>query len=197
MNAHDGGTAHSALGFAHPERNVRAFSLQPGMVVADFGAGSGAYVFAMAEALGNVGHVFAVDVQKDLLRRIHSEAQRRGLDTVSIVWGDVEAAHGSKIADASVDRVLISNMLFQAEHKNRVLKEAMRILKDDGQLYVIEWSDSFGGLGPQKQDIVTEDALLEIADREGFEATGRFRAGAHHYGVRFRKTVQHSPHIDV
>jgi tRNA A58 N-methylase Trm61 len=49
--------------FAHPPRNVAEFGISPGMSVADFGSGSGAYVLLLAEALSGSGHVYAVDIQ--------------------------------------------------------------------------------------------------------------------------------------
>src|SRR6266704_2203579 len=92
---------HSPLntaGFAHPHTNVAAFGLEHGMHVADFGSGSGHYVLAMAEALAGTGHVYAIDVQRDLLKRTQNEATKRGIKNISIVWGDLEASRSSKIA---------------------------------------------------------------------------------------------------
>lgn len=195
MNAHTGGSTHSTHGFAHPERNVALLGITPGMIVADFGAGSGAYVFECAKLVGDTGHVYAIDVQKELLRKIHNEAIRKNLSNVSIVWGDVEAVHGSKLAEVSVDIVIISNMLFQAEDKRAVFREAHRVLKDEGILVVIDWSDSFGGLGPRAADIVTKDAVMDIAARERFNLHEDFHAGAHHYGLMGKKVEVHSPRI--
>ncbi|MEN9561167.1 MAG: hypothetical protein RIQ56_440, partial [Candidatus Parcubacteria bacterium] len=116
-------TTHGLLntaGFAHPSRNVVEFGIQAGMTIADFGAGSGAYVFEIAAFLEGDGTVYAIDVQRDLLKKIHNEAHKRGLKSVRILWGDLETPGGSKMPDTSCDRVLISNILFQLEDKNRV-----------------------------------------------------------------------------
>src|SRR3954468_16066117 len=86
-------------GFAHPHTNVAAFGIQHGMHVADFGSGSGHYVLAIAEALEGSGHVYAIDVQRDLLKRTQNEATRRGLKNVSVIWGDLETHRSSKIKD--------------------------------------------------------------------------------------------------
>ena len=67
-------TPLNTAGFAHPVRNVDALGIEPGQTIADFGSGSGAYVLAIAEKLHNKGHVYAVDVQQDLLRRTKNEA---------------------------------------------------------------------------------------------------------------------------
>lgn len=172
--------------FAHPVRNVGAFGLGAGMKVADFGSGSGAYVLAMAPLVGESGHVYAVDVQRDLLRRTHTEAHRRGMRNVSVVWADLERAGASKLADRSLDLVLISNLLFQVEEKAAVLAEAWRVLKPTGTLGVIDWSDSFGGMGPVKQHVVKKEQALALLRDAGFELSHEFEVGAHHYGLLCR-----------
>ncbi len=176
-------TPLSTANFAHPRRNVGAFGIEPGMSLADFGSGSGIYVLHMAEALENSGHVYAVDVQRDLLRRVKNEAQRRGFKNVDVIWTDLEHTGSSKLADKTLDFVLISNLLFQVENKAAVLVEAWRILKPTGRLAIIDWSESFGGMGPVKKDVVTKDAALALARGSGFELQREFSAGAHHYGI--------------
>src|SRR5271165_926365 len=103
MNVH----THSALhttGFAHPKTNLDAMGIEHGMLVADFGAGSGHYVVEIARMLGKSGRVYAIDVQKDLLRRIHTEARKHGLEErIEFIWADLEEAKGSKIADRRLD----------------------------------------------------------------------------------------------
>ena len=183
-------TALNTAGFAHPARNVIALGVQAGQTVVDFGAGSGAYVFAMSERLQGTGHVYAIDVQQDLLRRIKNEAHKRGLKNVEVIWSDLEKPGGSKIADRHVDLVLISNLLFQVEDKKQLFAEAWRILKATGRLAVIDWSDSFGGMGPVKREVVKKEKALELAAQNGFESLGEFKAGAHHYGLIFRPIAQ-------
>lgn len=181
-------------GFAHPVRNAAVLGLQQGMSIADFGAGSGAYVFAIAERLGNTGHIYAVDVQRDLLRRIHTEAHKRGFKNIGIIWADLEEEGASKLAEHSLDLVLISNLLFQLDDQSAVLYEAHRVLKPSGQLAVIDWSDPIENasrsngarsFGPKKQHVVTKEKTLELARKAGFELTREFPAGAHHYGLVF------------
>lgn len=160
------------------------------MKVADFGAGSGAYVFALAEALAGSGRIYAIDVQRDLLRRIKTGTSARGFKNVDVLWGDLEMPGGSKIADASLDLVLISNLLFQVEEKAQVIAEARRVVKSQGRIAVIDWSESppAGGqrLGPHKNDVFSKQEALELARTSGLELIREFPAGAHHYGLLFR-----------
>lgn len=181
-------------GFAHPPRNVSEFGIRAGMSVADFGSGSGAYVLLMAQALQGSGHVYAVDIQRDLLRRTLAEAKERGLANVDVVWADVEKPGASKIAKEALDIVLISNLLFQVDDKRALLREARRILKPTGHLVLIDWADSYGGMGPQQKQVVTQEQALALASECGFALQREFPAGAHHWGavckqVPLQKTV--------
>ncbi|RJR14151.1 class I SAM-dependent methyltransferase [Candidatus Parcubacteria bacterium] len=180
------GVPSQTAGFAHPPRNVELLGIEPGMLVADFGSGSGAYVLAIAERLQNLGHVYAIDVQRDLLRRTANEATKAGFKTVEVIWADLEMPNASKLASNTLDVVLISNLLFQVPDKQAILSEAYRILKKTGRLIVIDWSDSFGNLGPIKEDVVKKDAVLVLAQKVGFALAQEFSAGAHHYGLIFR-----------
>jgi len=162
--------------------------IDPGMKIADFGAGSGAYVMLIARSLEGYGTVYAVDIQRDLLRRIANEAARRDLKVVEPVWADLEKPRSTKLDDASLDLVLISNLLFQVDDRSAILAEAHRILRAGGRLAVIDWSESFGGIGPQKSDVVTKEAALELAGDTGFELQREFPAGEHHYGLIFRRS---------
>jgi len=180
----------SSSNFAHPETNVAAMHIDPGMKVADFGAGSGAYVLAAARAVGRTGRVYAVDVQKDLLTRIQHNALREKIDWVDIIWGDFETPGGTKIKDNSIDLVILSNVLFQLDHAPRAFAEALRVLKQGGRLAVIDWMDSFGGMGPQAKRVVPKDKALEYAQSAGFTLLREFPAGAHHYGILLKADVK-------
>ena len=187
----DGGSLPAGRqGFAHPKRNIGALDIQGGMKVADFGSGSGAYVLLIAERLLGSGHVYAIDVQKDLLRRTANEAEKRGFKNVEVIWADLEAPRASKLASNSIDLVLISNLLFQVPDKLAVLREARRIVKPRGQVAVIDWSDSFGGMGPQREDVVKKEQAIELAQSAGLGLVREFAAGAHHWGLIFRPAAE-------
>lgn len=175
------------VNFAHPARNVADIGITPGMKVADFGSGSGAYTLAVAEALCGSGHVYAIDVQRDLLQKTKNEAHKRGFKNVEVLWGDLERQGGSKIADGALDVVLMSNILFQVAEKGAMLEEALRILKTQGRLVIIDWSDSFRGTGPRPEDVVGKEDALSLATKSGAQLEREFSAGAHHYGLIFRR----------
>lgn len=174
--------------FTNPEANIGALGIYEGMYIADLGAGVGAYTIPLAERVGETGRVYAVEVQKDFLTNIKNEATARGFNNVELLWGDIERLGGTKIKDEGVDAVVISNVLFQADDKKGLLNEASRILKTGGKLLLVDWSDSFKGLGPTQAMVVTRDRALSICEKAGFVLKNEIPAGEHHYGFIMLKS---------
>lgn len=173
--------------FVRPEEVIKKIGIEPGMVVADFGAGSGHYSIAAAKIVRNTGKVYSVDIQKELLAAIKSAAALNNLSNVEIVWSDLEIPEGSRLADNSADAVIISNILFQVNDKEAVLKEASRILKNDGRIAVIEWGKKEGKMGPPMEKRVSKEECLEIFKNAHFKLAKEFTAGENHYGLLFEK----------
>jgi len=173
--------------FAEPERNIEHLELHPGMSVADFGAGTGAYTFAVSRRVGGTGRVYAVEVQKELLDRLKTETKHRHVGNVEVVWGDADTSGGSTLRDMTQDAVILSNVLFQSENRPAMIGEAYRVLKPDGKALFIEWSDSFGNLGPTAEQIITEPTARKMFTQAGFRVQPMFSAGAHHYGFVAKK----------
>lgn len=157
------------------------------MDIADFGSGSGSYSFQVAKALMSTGRVYSVDIQKDLLSKLKNSAVHEGLYNVEVIWGDVEKPNGTKLRDGSVDLVLICNLLFQLEKKNETINEAKRILKPGGRVLLVEWTDSFGGIGPKPESVVKKNVVKEMFEKVGFSQDKEISAGSHHYGIIFKK----------
>jgi ubiquinone/menaquinone biosynthesis C-methylase UbiE len=174
--------------FSHPETNVASWKLSLGASVADLGSGSGHYALALARAVGDAGKVYAVDIQKDLLAKVKNEGIAQGLRNIEVVWGDIEKIGGTKIKDEALDAVLLSNILFQVKEKETLAKEASRILKKEGTLAVIDWQDSFGGLGPHSDAVFPKEHAQKLLESVGLSLEREFSAGDHHYGLVFKKS---------
>lgn len=175
------------MAFSDPAENVERFGITDGMYIADFGSGSGHYSLALAEAVGDSGRVYAIDVQQELLKKVKDLSRAEHRNNIEALWGNVEKLGGSKLREGSVDGVVIANALFQFEDKDAALAEARRILKPKGRLFLIDWSESFGGLGPQPEHVVPADAAKGLAEKAGFAFVNDISAGDHHYGLIFRK----------
>lgn len=172
--------------FTNPEQIILQLGLQEGMRVADFGAGTGFYSKAASPRVGYTGKVYAIEVQKNLIKKLESELRHWGISNVECIWGDIEKRGGVKISDHSMDAVIISNVLFQAEDKIGLIEEAKRVLKKDGKVLLIDWSESFGGMGPAPKHVVTKDTAKELFEKRGFKFLENISTSVHHYGIIFK-----------
>lgn len=173
--------------FSEPEKNIEFLHVPEGGVVADFGSGSGHYVFPLAKRLGENGTVYAIDIQKGLLSRLDQEAKAKNIKTIHTIWGNVEEVGGSKLRSGILDAAILSNILFQVDSKAGLLHEAHRVLKPGGEILLIDWSESFGGLGPEPKAVVDETTAIRLAEQSGFRFVQEVFVGDHHYGVLFQK----------
>lgn len=174
---------YNMLMFSDPLKNLKALGLREDNIVADLGAGTGYYSIA-AGTLVPKGKVYAVELQKDFLETIKNKVKDAYLRNVEIIWGNVEKLGGTKIGDGIVDAVIVSNILFQVEDKVQFIEETKRILKQNGRVLLIDWSES-SIMGATK--IVPENKAREMFEKKGFVLDRKIDAGGHHYGMILRK----------
>lgn len=173
--------------FVEPHKVVNHFHIRPGDRVADFGAGSGYFTKVLAEAVGPEGRVYACEIQKQLVEAIGELVRREHLENVQILWSDLEASGGTKIEAATLDVGILVNTLFQVEDKAAAIREVSRTLRPGGKFFVIDWNESWGGLGPRPQEVVTATDARALIEPHGFVLEREFDAGDHHYGLAFKK----------
>lgn len=176
------------MAFTDPAKNLESLGLHEGMIVADFGAGSGFYSLASARLVNPGGKVYAIDVQQDLLSRLKNAAHVQKLSNVEVIHGNVEEPGGTRMQAHFVDAAIVSNLLFQIEHKDEFAAELKRILKKGGNVLVIDWSESFGGMGPAAEHVMTQDKTQELFSKHGFIQVKVIHPGDHHYGFVFKSS---------
>jgi ubiquinone/menaquinone biosynthesis C-methylase UbiE len=171
--------------FSDPEKNLAQLGLAEGMKVADLGAGTGYYSIAAGRHVGG-GRVYAVEVQKDLLNRLKSNATTEKVHNIEVIWGSIDSIGGTKIREGLVDRVILANVLFQIEQKDRdnLALEIKRITKSGGKILVVDW---LPGSPLSPKNCVPQMAAETIFVKNGFALEKKFSAGDHHYGFVFIK----------
>ncbi len=170
------------MNFLNPSEVVKLLPLKEGMKVADFGCGSGYFSLAIAKFVQPGGKVIALDIWKPSLDSLKFRAQTAGLGSIiKTQWADLEKERGSQLPNNSCDLVLISNILFETENKEAVLKEARRVLKPEGFIALIEWEVNQLPSRELLHPIAKDDALI-LLDKYGFKIERELPLGPTHYG---------------
>lgn len=109
--------------------------IEPGMTVADIGAGEGYYTVRLAQRVGPEGRVVAQDIDTEALRLLGLRIERERLDNVSILRGN---ADDPRLPKASFDRVFLVHMYHEVTEPYAFLWRLRDGMRKDGSIIVVE-----------------------------------------------------------
>ncbi|TVQ88223.1 MAG: class I SAM-dependent methyltransferase [Chromatiaceae bacterium] len=170
---------------------VRALGLQPGMVVADVGAGTGLYSMLFAHAVGPTGRVYAVDISASFIEAISARAADYQVDNLVPVRNDPRSV---QLPEASVDLIFSADTYHHFEFPRAMLASIHRVLRPNGVLALIDFHRIPGISSPWIMGHVRAGREQVIAEVEaaGFELWDEPLTLQSNYFLRFRKRLSAS-----
>ena len=118
--------------------SFRRLDLKSGMTVCDLGCGNGFWTLPMAEAVSPGGEVYAVDIQREMLRKLDERSDRAGVTNVRPVHGRVD---DPRLPADRLDLVLMVDVYHEFSHPETMLWHIRRSLKDEGVVALLEYRE--------------------------------------------------------
>ncbi|MGD8867782.1 MAG: arsenite methyltransferase [Gemmatimonadales bacterium] len=165
----------ASLGCGNP---TALAELSPGETVLDLGSGGGIDVLLSARRVGPTGKAYGLDMTDEMLELARRNQRETGIENAEFLAGEIEAV---PLPDESVDVVISNCVINLSADKDRVLREAFRVLRKGGRFAV--------------SDIVIQGRLPRSL-RESLEAWSGCVAGALHED-EYREKLAAAGFVDI
>lgn len=154
--------------FNKREEIARAVGIEPGMSVADIGAGTGLFTRLFAEKVGAEGKVYAVDIAAAFLKHIEGQAKANGQD--KIITTVLGSQNSTNLEPRCVDVVFLCDTYHHFEDANRMLRSIRRALKPQGRIILIDFDRHEGASDFIKGHVrATKEEFFKEVEAVGFE----------------------------
>jgi len=155
----------ASLGCGNP---TALAELHPGEIVLDLGSGGGIDVLLSARRVGPSGKAYGLDMTDEMLALARENQRKAGARNVEFLKGEIEQI---PLPDNSVDVVISNCVINLSADKDRVLREAFRVLKPGGRFAVSDVVTR-GEIAPQ----IRESVLLWVGCVAGALEENDYRA---------------------
>ena len=171
------------LSWNNPAEFVAAGEIAAGARVAEIGCGTGWFTFELEKAVRPRGLVFALDMQPAMLQILRSKREWERILTLPCGENSFE------LDDGEVDVVWHANVLHECDAPETHLREVFRVLRDGGQLLLIEWlwADEESQPGPHNSLRIEKGDAEELVRDAGFAIEKTTDVGPYHYLIRATK----------
>ena len=149
-----------------PDDVVRALEISAGDAVADIGAGTGYFTMRFAQAVGETGIAYAVDVEPNMLKLVAARAEKASQHNVVPVQA---TASSPMLAPNSVDLFFICNTIHHIGRRGEYYATLARDLKEGGRLAIVDFRmDAEIERGPTKSMRIAKQSLIDEVTAAGF-----------------------------
>lgn len=128
-----------------PDQIMDELHIADGSAVADIGAGSGWFTIRLAQRVGQLGTVYAQDVQAEMLNAITRRVSREGLKNVQIRRGQ---DNSTNLPLNALDAILVVDVYGEVPAPVQFLLSLTESLKPQGRIGIVNYKPGSGGPGP-------------------------------------------------
>jgi ubiquinone/menaquinone biosynthesis C-methylase UbiE len=148
-----------------PALVVEGLALKPGMIVADLGAGTGYFEAHLAQAVGPVGLVLAIDPEPEMLRYLGRRAVKDGLGNVLPILGLPDQPF---LPRERVDRVLVVDTYHHIDDRLAYFGRMRRALAPGGRVVIVDFHKRPLPVGPPPEHKIERQVVVDEMVQAGY-----------------------------
>jgi ubiquinone/menaquinone biosynthesis C-methylase UbiE len=160
-----------------PETVLDMMNLQKGETLLDIGAGTGYFAVPALEYVGSAGKVIAADISAERIAALKKSAEPQPANFEILLCG----AKKIDLPDACADRILMAFVFHEVDDRKAYLSETRRLLKERGELTIVEWAPVVSPMGPPLSERIDYSVLAELAEASGFRSSSYTKLNEYQY----------------
>jgi 2-polyprenyl-3-methyl-5-hydroxy-6-metoxy-1,4-benzoquinol methylase len=142
-----------------------------GMAICDMGCGNGFYTLQMAKITGDEGHVYAIDIQPEMLKFLNDRADEAGLDNISPILGTFT---NPRLPKGKIDLILLVDVYHEFSHPEQMLAAMRESLSPDGVCVLVEFRGEDPKVPIKPEHKMSREQIMKEWPKNGFKLVKEF-----------------------
>jgi ubiquinone/menaquinone biosynthesis C-methylase UbiE len=145
--------------------------VKPGMRVCDMGCGNGFYTLLMAKMAGKKGHVYAVDIQPEMLVMLNERADAAGIANVSPILGTIV---DPRLPKGQIDLILLVDVYHEFSNPEEMLARMRESLSPEGVIVLVEYRAEDPKVPIKPEHKMTKEQIMKEFPANGYKLVKEF-----------------------
>jgi cyclopropane fatty-acyl-phospholipid synthase-like methyltransferase len=145
--------------------------LKQGMTICDMGCGNGFYTLQLAKMTGDSGHVYGVDIQREMLKLLNQRADAQGVKNVTPVLGSFT---DPRLPKGKIDLILLVDVYHEFSHPEQMLAAMREALSPEGVCVLVEFRAEDPNVPIKPEHKMTKAQIMKEWPPSGFKLVREF-----------------------
>jgi ubiquinone/menaquinone biosynthesis C-methylase UbiE len=145
--------------------------LKHGMAICDMGCGNGFYTLQMAKIIGDDGHIYAVDIQPEMLKLLNQRADEQQVRNVSPILGTLS---DPRLPKRKIDLILLVDVYHEFSHPEEMLAAMREALSPGGVCALVEFRAEDPSVPIKPEHKMTKAQIMKEWPANGFKLVKEF-----------------------
>jgi len=155
-----------------------------GMTVCDMGCGNGFYALQMAKMAGAEGHVYAVDIQPEMLKLLNERMDEQEIRNITPIMGSLT---DPRLPAGKIDLILCVDVYHEFSHPEHMLRAMRAALSPKGLVVLVEFRAEDPNVPIKAEHKMSKEQVLKELGPNGFELAKEFDKLPWQHMLFFRK----------
>src|SRR5436190_10133285 len=145
--------------------------IKRGMAICDMGCGNGFYALQLAKMTGDAGHVYAVDIQPEMLKLLNQRADGDGVRNISPILGTLA---DPRLPKGRINLILLVDVYHEFSHPEQMLAAMRDALAPEGVCALVEFRAEDENVPIKPEHKMTKEQIMKEWPPNGFKLVNEF-----------------------